>query len=388
MRTTTLGEIAEWGSGGTPKRAVAEYFGKGTPWLSIADLNDGLVTSAKESLTPAGIANSSAKIVPEGTIFVAMYGSIGKLGIAGAEMATSQAIAFAKPEEKLVDTRFLFQYLLAQRPKLQNLGRGGTQMNIGQGDLKAWPIPLPQLPEQRRIASILDQADAIRTKRRQVLAHLDSLAQAIFRDMFGDLSDTQPLSELVTEFRYGTSSRSGPTGNPTLRIPNIVSGGINHAEIKTVSVRDSELSRLVLRDNDLLFVRTNGNPDNVGRCAVFTQSAVADAGYGESPWIFASYLIRARLRDGAAAAFVATFLTTPAGRKHLRDRSKTSAGQYNINIDGIGSVPVPVSDRARQVEFSARIEQLDSRRARLRAALAADNELFASLQSRAFRGEL
>ena len=145
----TLGDVAQWGSGGTPKRSIPEYFGDGTPWLSIADLNDGIVTSAKESLTADGIANSAAKIVPPGTLLVAMYGSIGKLGIAATEMATSQAIAFAKPREDLVDRRYLFHYLLAQRPRLQALGRGGTQMNIGQADLKAWPIPLPAMPDAR-----------------------------------------------------------------------------------------------------------------------------------------------------------------------------------------------------------------------------------------------
>src|SRR5690606_30865938 len=102
-----------------------------------------------------------------GTLFIAMYGSIGKLGIAGTEMATSQAIAFAKPKDELIDRRFLFHYLLAQRPKLQALGRGGTQMNIGQADLKGWPIPLPPLHEQRRVAAIVDHADALRAKRRQ-----------------------------------------------------------------------------------------------------------------------------------------------------------------------------------------------------------------------------
>ena len=296
-----------------------------------------------------------------------------------------------RPSSPLIDPRYLYLWFTSPNTQATLRSFSNKTTNISNLNLRLaaqMHLALPPLEEQRRIVAILDQADAIRAKRREALVHLDSLAQAIFRDMFGDLSHTQPLSELVTQFRYGTSSKSGPQGHPTLRIPNIVGGGISHAEIKTVSVRDSELSRLALRENDILFVRTNGNPDNVGRSAVFTQSAVADAGYGESPWIFASYLIRARLHDGAAAAFITTFLTTPLGRKHLRDRSKTSAGQYNINIDGIGSVPVPVSDHARHVEFSARIEQLDSRRACVRDALATDDELFVSLQSRAFRGEL
>jgi len=68
----TLGEVAQWGSGGTPKRSESKYFGEGVPWLSIADLNDDVVTDAKESLTPLGVQNSSAKVVPAGTLLVAM----------------------------------------------------------------------------------------------------------------------------------------------------------------------------------------------------------------------------------------------------------------------------------------------------------------------------
>lgn len=189
MSIVELGEIASWGSGGTPSRSVREYFGHGLPWLSIADLNDGLVQDAKESLTPLGIEHSSAKPVPPGALLVAMYGSIGKLGIAARELCTSQAIAFAIPDTRRVDTRYLFHFLLSERPRLQSRGRGGTQSNIGQGDLKAWQMPLPPLPEQRRIAAILDKADALRAKRRAAIAKLDDLTRSMFWDMFGGKLD-------------------------------------------------------------------------------------------------------------------------------------------------------------------------------------------------------
>lgn len=205
-----LGDIAAWGSGGTPSRAVREYFGPGLPWLSIADLDDGPVGSAKESLTPLGLQNSSAKPVPAGALLIAMYGSIGKLGIATRELCTSQAIAFAIPDTSRIDTRYLFHYLLAQRPLLQARGRGGTQSNIGQSDLKSWRIPLPSLPEQRRRAAILDKADALLAKRRVAMVQLDTLVQSIFMDMFGDpvtnprgwpIKRVQEISECLDRLR-------------------------------------------------------------------------------------------------------------------------------------------------------------------------------------------
>ncbi|MGH2810736.1 MAG: restriction endonuclease subunit S, partial [Actinomycetota bacterium] len=96
---STLGEVAIWGSGGTPKRTVPGYFGGNIPWLIIGDLTDGPVAAAATSITEEGLQNSSAKWVEPGSILLAMYGSIGKLGIAETRLTTNQAIAFAVPNQ-------------------------------------------------------------------------------------------------------------------------------------------------------------------------------------------------------------------------------------------------------------------------------------------------
>ena len=86
------------------------------------------------------------------------------------------------------------------------------------------------------------------------------------------------FGKVVQDFRYGTSNKSGETGLPTLRIPNVVGGRIDTTEIKTVEVTPSERERLRLQEGDVLFVRTNGNPDYVGRCAAFSTTEVAGNG--------------------------------------------------------------------------------------------------------------
>ena len=88
---STLGAIASWSSGGTPRSGIDAYYGGQIPWAVIGDLNDAVVTGTMSSITEQGLANSSARIVADGTVLVAMYGSIGKLGIAGMPMATNQA---------------------------------------------------------------------------------------------------------------------------------------------------------------------------------------------------------------------------------------------------------------------------------------------------------
>ena len=173
-RDLTLADVARWSSGGTPKAGTTEYYGGEIPWAVIGDLNDGVVTSTASSITETGLSNSSAKVVPTGTLLVAMYGSIGKLGIAGISMATNQAIACALPNPD-IDTRYLFHYLKSQREDLLRAGKGGAQQNISQTVLKAWPIPVPPLDEQRRLAVWLDEVDG----RRASIADRLAAARAI-----------------------------------------------------------------------------------------------------------------------------------------------------------------------------------------------------------------
>lgn len=379
MKTATLGDVATWGSGGTPKRGIAEYFGPGTPWLSIADLNDSVVESAKESLTAAGLANSSAKIVPEGTIFIAMYGSIGKLGIAASEMATSQAIAFAQPRIDVVDRRYLFHYLLAQRPNLQALGRGGTQMNIGQGDLKAWPIPLPPLEEQRRLAAILDRADAIRTKRRQVLTRLDSLTGALFDSQFGSLSATAELQDVCLKITDGTHQTPEweTSGVPFLFVSNITSGEIDLKTKKYISVATWEKL-------------TRHSPIEVGDVLYSTVGSfgVPALVRANEPFAFQRHIAHIKPdRTRVDPSFLAAQMSSPVLRQQAMKAARGVA-QPTVNLGDIKKFRITVPPMAEQREFAANVDRLRAHRIANLLASQLDEELFASLQSRAFRGEL
>ncbi|MCA8277914.1 restriction endonuclease subunit S [Burkholderia sp. AU30280] len=152
-----LDELCEWISGGTPRRSEPSYFGGEFPWITISDLNDGVVFRTAESLTKAGILNSAAKLVPEGTVLVALYGSIGKLGITKRPSTTNQAIACALPDEQAFDPLYLFHYLRSKRYELSLLGTGITQKNIYLGDIKAFVIPVAPRAEQTRIVAKLEE---------------------------------------------------------------------------------------------------------------------------------------------------------------------------------------------------------------------------------------
>ncbi len=292
----------------------------------------------------------------------------------------------------MVDSAYLARFF--QTPEywqqITKNSTGTAQAGVNATNLKGLVVPLPPLPEQKRIAAILDKADALREKRRQTIAKLDTLLQSVFLDMFGGGQwNTVPFSTVVQEFRYGTSNKSGSQGKPALRIPNIVRQTIDFEEIKLVPVEKAEFERLQLQDGDMLFVRTNGNPDYVGRCAVFDSVQVEPSGFPVNEFIYASYLIRARLdRNLVNPCFVQQYLASRDGRKELRSRCQTSAGQYNINTAGLGSISVLLPPLSIQKQFADKVNTVKTLYAKHIISLQRFDNLFNSLQQRAFNGEL
>lgn len=153
----TLDDIAKWGSGGTPKSTNPDYYNGNIPWLIIGDLNDSYVSESQKSITKLGLDNSSAKLVNANSVLIAMYGSIGKLGINKIEVATNQAIAFTQKLYSGIYNKYLFHYLFYCRPTLHSQGKGGTQRNISQTVLKKFPFPLIPQVEQKAIVKKIEE---------------------------------------------------------------------------------------------------------------------------------------------------------------------------------------------------------------------------------------
>ena len=151
-----LGSIGVWQSGGTPSRSSPAYYNGVIPWLKIADLPDGYVTNCSEKISHDAINNSSAKVNPEGSIALAMYGSIGKLGILTFQAATNQAICVCSLF-KGVDSKYLFYFLMSQREEFIRKAGGGVQSNISKDIIVNHPITLPPLAEQLKIVAKIER---------------------------------------------------------------------------------------------------------------------------------------------------------------------------------------------------------------------------------------
>jgi type I restriction enzyme S subunit len=264
-----------------------------------------------------------------------------------------------------IDLSFL-AYVL-ESLDLNRLKRKSSQPLITQGIIYELAIPWPALPEQKAIAEVLRTVQRAKEATEKVIAACRQLKQSLMRHLFTygpvpfDQADKVPLKEteigpmpehweLTTLgqaselFQYGTSERCHiePTGLPVLRIPNVIGNVIDTAELKYLECQDGKPNNLLLHNGDLLFVRTNGRREYVGRCAVYDGTPERS--------LFASYLIRVRPRQEVVQPhFVQMYSTTEVGRSQLSGRASGAAdGKFNINTQTLKAVAMPLPPMAEQ----------------------------------------
>jgi type I restriction enzyme, S subunit len=235
-----------------------------------------------------------------------------------------------------------------------------------------WDVP--EKPEQEKVAAILWNAQLAIEIVEKLIAVAHELKQAVMRRLFncglnseprketeiGQIPkswDVRPLEALREFLQYGTSVKCDyhGKGNPVVRIPNVVDGRISTTDLKWCELADREVASLQLQVGDLLFIRTNGVRERVGRCAVYRGDPARS--------LFASYLIRARCKgDVLNPDFLQYFSSTNAGAAQLAGRSSSAAdGKFNVNMQTIDSVLVPVPKPQEQQEIARILLQIDQK---------------------------
>jgi type I restriction enzyme, S subunit len=366
---------------------VAEYFDGDIPWVKIGDLAQGTVISTEERITRRGLEGSAAKLFPAGTVLVSIFATIGRTAVLGIDAATNQAIAGITPRDPgKLDSVYLRHYFDSITASLVKAARGVAQLNINLGILKALPFPLPPLAEQRRIAAILDQADALRAKRREALAELDSLTQSIFIEMFGDPASNpkgwpdKGLGDAIQLLQYGPRFYDEAYSTDGIRIARITdlseAGELDFDSMPRMAVTQRNLTQFSLEPGDMIFARTGAT---VGKVAVYRE--------GDPPCIPGAYFIRLKFRSDLMPDYCAAVLRSSSVREMVTVQSRQAA-QQNFSGPGLRRLPMPVPPLALQRSFATRIQAVESLKATNRTALAESDALFASLQHRAFTGQL
>lgn len=321
-------------------------------------------------------------------------GKIAQAATTSEVAAGSTEFHVVRPIPSIADARYVLHFL--RHPHVRSAGErrmtgSGGQRRVPEAFLRDLEIPLPPIEEQRRIAAALDQADELRAKRQASLALIDSLNESIFLEMFGDpvanpfewpadetLGDVAEITSGITKGRRLRSAEVRSV--PYLAVANVQHGHLRLEAVKTIEATPEEIARYRLVAGDLVLTE-GGDPDKLGRGTVWSGEI------GEC--IHQNHIFRVRIvGPGVEPIFVSTLLASSRGRRYFRAAAKQTTGIASINMSQLRSFPMLKPPAEKQREF---VEQLQ-RRADLNLAAerhAAElGALFASLQYRAFAGQL
>lgn len=297
-----------------------------------------------------------------------------------------------RPRDDRVDRRYLYHWfnLGPTQKLLRSFGRKTTNIsNLNLDRCRDMDLPLPPIAEQRRIAAVLDAAGALRVKRRQAIAKLSALREAIFLDMFGDGINGQQswpsieLGGLVQESRLGLVRAARDLDSqlpwPYIRMNAIgATGELDLGALRRTYASEAELQSHTLLPGDLVF-NTRNTRQLVGKTAIFR---------GPGTYLFNNNILRLRFTHDADSEYVNAALRTPALQHELEARKSGTTSVVAIYYKSLSTLPLPLPPIELQQTFSRRVQAVVRESERLRQAAVNLDSLFASLQQRAFRGEL
>jgi type I restriction enzyme S subunit len=382
---TELGSVAEFINGAAFK--PEDWGEEGNRIIRIQNLTD---PTKPYNRTKREIPNRLQ--VQPGDLLVSWSATLGVFEWSGPDVALlNQHIFRVLPDERCVDKRYLRHGLELALLEMQRHLHGATMQHVNRGEFLSTKFYLPPIAEQKRIAAILNAADALREKRRQSLAKLDTLTQAIFLDIFGDpvrntkcwdeasvLGDVAEIVSGVTKGRRLNGIKAREV--PYLAVINVQDHSLNLDLLKTIEATESEIQRYKLQKGDLLLTE-GGDPDKLGRGTLWNN---------ELPeCIHQNHIFRVRLTSSRLQPLFLNWLVgSQRGKKYFLKSAKQTTGIASINMTQLRRFPLIIPPLSLQSEFAEQVSAVERLKATQRASLAKLYALFASLQHRAFRGEL
>lgn len=384
-----LDDLCKMNSGGTPSRSNLSYYNGKIPWAKISDIENaegGVIKYTEEHITNEGLASINNRIFPKGILLLAMYGSVGKVAFTGMEMATNQAILGIQIKDELIlDYSYLKYWFQTIKEKLLNRAVGGILQNISLGIVKDLLIPLPPLATQKRIAEILDAADALKRKDQQLLKKYDELAQAIFIDMFGDPVknekgwEVKKLGEVCLKITDGEhlNPTTVSSGKPLIMAKDIMFDGVDFSDYKCVS--EIDFIKFTKKCNpiygDLILVSRGAT---IGRCCVVNTNR-------QFCLMGSTILIKASM--DLSTEYLNQLFKIENFKNKLVNVSSASA-QQAIYISNVKELSTPIPPLELQLKYSSYLKNIKLQ-LQICSNMKFDSEtLFNSLIQKAFNGEL
>ena len=372
-------DVAQVVTGTTPKKNDENYNGE-IPFVTPGDLGEHtVITSAKVNVTEQGA--NTGRLLPKGAVLVCCIGAtIGKVGISGKNVISNQQINSLVFDETKIFPKYAYYYCLTIKPLLISRSSSTTMPIVNKTNFSKFEIPLPPLVEQKRIAAILDKADAIRQKRKQAIKLADDFLRSVFLDMFGDPVtnpkgwDVKPVGTVVDCIVPGRDKPKSFTG----KMPWITTNDLNHLQYSYLSDK-----AIGLTDEEIVEVKAKIIPQgSVLMTCVGDLGVISIAG---NDIIMNQQLHAFLINDEINREFLMYALSFQ--KNYMFKMASTTTVPY-MNKTNCNSVPVILPSLELQNEFSEIYKKLNGSKETTELSSIDCEKLFNSLSQKAFVGDL
>jgi type I restriction enzyme S subunit len=382
--TVKLGDVCTINNGGTPKSKVSEYWDGDIQWLTPKDmgkLTSRYTSNTERHISQEGLANSSAKLIPQNSVILSCRAPIGHVAINKVPMSFNQGCKGLVPSPDLL-VEYLFYFLISSKQLLNDLGTGTTFKEISGKTLATVDIPLPSLAEQQRIVAKLDAAFAeidraillAEQSKKYALRFYSHTIDALFE---GCTRDADTLGNLST-INYGyTAKASHEKGSyKFLRITDIQENTVNWDSVPFCEVEAKKLAKVLLQDGDIVFARTGAT---TGKS--FLVENPKDS-------VFASYLIRVSVdREKLIPRYVMHYFQSASYWEQVQE-GISGAAQGGFNATKLSELKIPVADKDIQHALITRLDDALENSKQLSAIYAEKAQQLSELKSAILTQEL
>lgn len=382
-----------------------DYKKEGIPLVRISNIENGIVNINECIYVNKLEKNEEKYVIEKGDLLIALSGATtGKNGVYYLDEIAylNQRIGNIKIKNKeKVLNEYRNYYIALKNEDILNLAYGGAQPNISPKVIEFISIPLPPIKEQQRIVnrieSLFAKIDRAKELIENTLAQFEQNKMAILHKAFTgeltakwrkenniDLSSWQEktIDELCTSLKYGTSKKSNPEGSVVvLRMGNLQNGEIDWSNLMYTDDKE-DIEKYLLKKGDVLFNRTNGSADLIGKTSIYR---------GEYPAIYAGYLIKLDYGKDIIGEYLNYIMNSNKARAYCNKIKSSGASQFNINAKKIGAFKIPVPTIEEQQEIVNILDKLLAKYNKIKnleQQLGKIELLKKAILAKAFRGEL
>lgn len=362
----SIGELSNVGSGGTPSRKNLAYWGGSIPWVTTSQIDFGIINSADQFISEFGLQNSAAKILPKGTLLLALYGqgkTRGKVAMLGLDATTNQACA-SIAVSGYISKEFLLHYLISQYEILRSASNTGSQENLNGKIVKEFPVLCPPLAEQHAIATALSDVDALLAKLDQLIAKKQSLKQAAMQQLLTGQTRLPGFSGEWEVKRLGDLAETSSGGTPPSSVAAYYDG-----DIPWVSIADMTSGGKVIFTTDRSltaagFQNSAAQMFPAGTVLYAMYASIGECSIAGVPLCSSQAILGIRTKPMLDKDFLFYFLTS---LKPIIKSMGQQGTQANLNAGMVRAFELRLPNLAEQTAIAAVLSDMDAELTALQA---------------------